>query len=34
MPEAEIINKYGGEVKIVGLFNRKSTTNVINKIRK
>ena len=34
MPEAEIINKYGGEVKIVSLFNRKSTTNVINKIRK
>ena len=34
MPEAKIVKEYGGEVKIVELFNGKSTTGLIEKIKK
>jgi glycerol-3-phosphate cytidylyltransferase len=34
MPEAEIVHKYGGEVKIVKLVEGQSTTAIINKMAK
>ena len=34
MPEAEIVHKYGGEVKIVKLVEGESTTAIINKMAK
>jgi len=33
MPEAKIINEYGGEVKIIPLVKGHSTTNIIKKIK-
>ncbi len=32
LPEAKVVRAYGGEVKIMGLTEGKSTTNIINKI--
>jgi len=34
MPEAKIVKEYGGIIKIVELFNGKSTTGLIEKIKK
>lgn len=33
MPEAKIVDEYGGEVKIIKLVDNKSTTNIIGKIK-
>jgi len=32
MPEAKIINEYGGEIKIVKIINGKSTTGIIERV--
>ncbi len=34
MPEAEVINEYGGKIEVVPLLKTKSTTNIIKKISK
>jgi len=34
MPEAKIVQKYGGKIKIVKLLKGKSTTAIINKMKK
>ncbi|WP_028980884.1 D-glycero-beta-D-manno-heptose 1-phosphate adenylyltransferase [Sporocytophaga myxococcoides] len=33
IPEASIVNEFGGEVRVVGFIEDKSTTNIINKIK-
>ena len=33
MPEARIINEYGGQIKIVSIIEGKSTSNIIDRIK-
>ena len=34
LPETEIVEKHGGEVRILSFVEGKSTTNIVNKIQK